>query len=46
MSSLDLAYNATLVGREDINPLLAILRVKPDGSRFDFKPGQFAVLGL
>lgn len=39
-------YNATVIGREEINPLLVILRVKPDEPLFDFKPGQFAVLGL
>jgi ferredoxin--NADP+ reductase len=39
-------YNATIVAREDINPLLRILRVQPDGQLFDFIPGQFAVLGL
>ncbi len=39
-------YNATIVGREEINPQLVILRVQPDGALFEFKPGQFAVLGL
>lgn len=39
-------YNATVVGREGINPQLLILRVKPDSQNYDFKPGQFAVLGL
>jgi ferredoxin--NADP+ reductase len=39
-------YNATVIGREEINPQLVILRVKPDASLFDFKPGQFAVLGM
>lgn len=39
-------YNATLVGRIDITPQLAILRVKPDGGVPDFTPGQYAVLGL
>jgi ferredoxin/flavodoxin---NADP+ reductase len=39
-------YNATVIGREEINPQLLILRVQPDGALFDFKPGQFAVLGL
>ncbi len=39
-------YGATVTGREEINPLLLILRVQPDGELFDFKPGQFAVLGL
>ncbi len=40
------SYNATLVGREEINPQLQILRVQPGAPGFDFKPGQFAVLGL
>lgn len=39
-------YNATVVGREEINPQLVVLRVKPDADLFDFKPGQFGVLGL
>jgi ferredoxin--NADP+ reductase len=39
-------YNATVVGREEINPQLVILRVRPAGELFDFKPGQFAVLGM
>jgi len=39
-------YNAVLSGREEINAQLQILRVLPDGPLFDFKPGQFAVLGL
>jgi ferredoxin/flavodoxin---NADP+ reductase len=39
-------YNATVIGREEINPLLLILRVQPDDALFEFKPGQFAVLGL
>jgi ferredoxin--NADP+ reductase len=41
-----LDYNATLIGREEINPQLVILRVRPDGELFPFTPGQFAVLGL
>ena len=40
------AYNATVIGREEINPQLVILRVRPDAAMFDFKPGQFGVLGL
>jgi ferredoxin--NADP+ reductase len=40
------AYNAQVVGREEINPQLLILRVQPEAPLFDFKPGQFAVLGL
>jgi ferredoxin--NADP+ reductase len=39
-------YNATVIGREQINPQLLILRAKPDTATFDFKPGQFGVLGL
>jgi ferredoxin--NADP+ reductase len=39
-------YNATVIGREEINPQLLIMRVRPDGELYDFKPGQFAVLGL
>lgn len=39
-------YNATLVGREEVNAQLLIMRVQPDDSLFDFKPGQFAVLGV
>ena len=39
-------YNATVVGREEIHPELIILRIRPDNSLFEFKPGQFGVLGL
>ncbi len=39
-------YNATVVGREEINPQLLIMRVRPDGELFEFRPGQFGVLGL
>lgn len=39
-------YNATVVGREAINPQLLILRVRPDAGDYSFTPGQFAVLGL
>ena len=39
-------YNATVIGREEINPQLIILRVRPDQELFEFKPGQFGVLGL
>jgi ferredoxin/flavodoxin---NADP+ reductase len=38
--------NATVIGREQIHPELVVIRVRPDGTLFDFKPGQFAVLGL
>ncbi|HOW63928.1 MAG TPA: ferredoxin--NADP reductase [Candidatus Paceibacterota bacterium] len=40
------AYNATVTGREVVNPLLLVMRVQPDSTVFDFKPGQFAILGL
>ena len=39
-------YNATVVGREEIHSELIVLRVRPDGEVFEFKPGQFGVLGL
>lgn len=39
-------YNATVVGREVINPQLLVLRVRPDAADYAFTPGQFAVLGL
>jgi ferredoxin/flavodoxin---NADP+ reductase len=39
-------YNAVVIGRESINPQLLVLRVKSESPLFDFKPGQFAVLGL
>jgi ferredoxin/flavodoxin---NADP+ reductase len=39
-------YNATVIGREEINPQLLVLRVQSDAALFDFRPGQFAVLGL
>jgi ferredoxin--NADP+ reductase len=38
--------NATVIGREEIHPDLIVLRVRPDAALFDFKPGQFGVLGL
>ena len=39
-------YNATVIGREEIHPQLVVLRVRPDAELFEFKPGQFGVLGL
>jgi ferredoxin/flavodoxin---NADP+ reductase len=39
-------FNATVIGREEIHPELIVLRVRPDDKLFEFKPGQFAVLGL
>ncbi|MCA9659725.1 MAG: hypothetical protein KC486_15390 [Myxococcales bacterium] len=45
-----LDYNATLVEREDITPLLAVFRIRPDepisGEGAWFVPGQYMVLGL
>ena len=45
-----LEYNATLVEREDITPLLAVFRIRPDeplpGEGAWFIPGQYMVLGL
>jgi ferredoxin--NADP+ reductase len=38
--------NASVIGREEIHPELIVLRVRPDDKLFEFKPGQFAVLGL
>jgi ferredoxin/flavodoxin---NADP+ reductase len=48
MSTLDppSQYNSVLIGRDEINAQLLIMRVQPDAPLFDFKPGQFAVLGL
>lgn len=39
-------YNATVIGREEINPQLVVFRVRPDQELFEFRPGQFAVLGM
>ena len=39
-------YNATVVQRTELNPDLIILRVKSDGSLFQFKSGQYTVLAL
>lgn len=39
-------YNAAVVAREEINPQLLVLRVRPDGPPVQFEPGQFVVLGL
>ena len=39
-------YNATIVGREEVGAQLLVLRVRTDAPVFDFKPGQFTVLGL
>ena len=39
-------YNAAVIGREEINAHLLVLRIQSDAALFDFKPGQFVVLGL
>ncbi|MEO5377867.1 MAG: ferredoxin--NADP reductase [Magnetococcus sp. DMHC-6] len=39
-------YNATLIGRMDITPQLAIFQVCADEKGISFTPGQFTVLGL
>jgi ferredoxin--NADP+ reductase len=39
-------YNATVVSRVEVAPGLVILRVAPDGLPFEFKSGQYVVLGL
>ena len=38
--------NATVIQRTELNPDLIIIRVRPDGPLFDFKAGQYTVLGL
>ncbi len=39
-------YNATAVRIDHVHEDLMILRVRPDGERPDFCPGQYTVLGL
>jgi ferredoxin--NADP+ reductase len=39
-------YNATVVSRVEVAPGLVILRVAPDNLPFEFKSGQYVVLGL
>jgi ferredoxin--NADP+ reductase len=39
-------YNATVVSRVEVAPGLIILRVAPDKLPFEFKSGQYVVLGL
>ncbi len=39
-------FNATLIMREDLTDELAVVRVKPDAGVPDYKPGQYATLGL
>lgn len=39
-------YNATVTLRVDLAPGTMVLRVKMDDGPFDYKPGQYTVLGL
>ena len=39
-------YNATVVSRVEVAPGLVILRVAPDKLPFEFKSGQYVVLGM
>ena len=39
-------YNATVAGRVEVAPGLIILRVVPDRLPFEFKSGQYVVLGV
>lgn len=39
-------YNATVAQRVELAPGLVILRIVPDALPFDFKAGQYVVLGL
>ncbi|MGA3058448.1 MAG: hypothetical protein ABSE70_10520, partial [Candidatus Limnocylindrales bacterium] len=39
-------YNATVVSRVEVAPGLIILRVAPDKLPFEFRSGQYVVLGL
>ena len=39
-------YNATVVSRVEVAPGLVIMRVVPDKLPFEFKAGQYVVLGL
>ena len=39
-------YNATVSSRVEVAPGLIILRVAPDKLPFEFKSGQYVVLGL
>jgi len=36
---------ATLIGRTDITEDLMVVKIRPDGASFDFKPGQYCTLG-
>jgi len=39
-------YNATVLSRVEVAPGLIIMRIKPDKLPFEFKSGQYVVLGL
>ena len=39
-------YNAAVTARTEVNPQLVVLQIQPDATLFDFRSGQFAVLGL
>lgn len=39
-------YNATVIGRVEVAPGLVSMRVAPDKLPFEFKSGQYVVLGL
>ena len=44
---MDLSLNATIIDNQRLNDNLFILKVKPENFQIpDFKPGQFATLGL
>jgi ferredoxin--NADP+ reductase len=38
--------NATVSHREDLTPELTVVRVRPDGEVPEYKPGQYATLGM
>ena len=43
---MEFEYNATVTDRVDIAPGLMSLRIRPDTLPFEFKSGQYVVLGL
>jgi ferredoxin--NADP+ reductase len=43
---MTLDYNATVTLRVDLVPGTMVLRVKLEGEKFDYEPGQYTVLGL
>ena len=46
-SEIENPYNAVISERIDLNPELALFRIKfKDGTVPEFEPGQFATLGL